>query len=245
MRLLEHANRYSKEKVFDCYKRTCQNDYWDYDSMTRKEMLERMIETYTPEYLVSICTTWELKALRRLLRNQDLEDDRYRFEKHALSSKFLYFDKELPEEFKKNVKLAVKDIDLDHKAENDEPSLVILGIIRAFGIIEPSLIQAVCSACAYDYKAIIEGELFNFWAYLKEDYELIDHSLANEYVYWDYKDLLYNIRNCRVERERFEPKFLDRDSYISIFYHGFDATNPDIKKFFTAVKKEVDRKSVV
>ena len=89
MRLLEHANRYSKEKVFDCYKRTCQNDYWDYDSMTRKEMLERMIETYTPEYLVSICTTWELKALRRLLRNQDLEDDRYRFEKHALSSKFL------------------------------------------------------------------------------------------------------------------------------------------------------------
>ena len=56
MRLLEHANRYSKEKVFDCYKRTCQNDYWDYDSLTRKEMLERMIETYTPEYLVSICT---------------------------------------------------------------------------------------------------------------------------------------------------------------------------------------------
>ena len=36
-----------------------------------------------------------------------------------------------------------------------------------------------------------------------------------------YKDLLYNIRNCRVERERFEPKFLDRDSYISIFYHIF------------------------
>lgn len=108
VRLLEHANRYSKEKVFDYYKRTCQNDYWDYDSMTRKEMFERMIETYTPEYLVSICTTWELKALRRLLRNQDLEDDRYRFERHALSSKFLYFDKELPEEFKKNVKLAVK-----------------------------------------------------------------------------------------------------------------------------------------
>lgn len=239
VRLLEHANRYSKEKVFDYYKRTCQNDYWDYDSMTRKEMFERMIETYTPEYLVSICTTWELKALRRLLRNQDLEDDRYRFERHALSSKFLYFDKELPEEFKKNVKLAVKDIDLDQKAEKDEPSLVILGIIRAFGIIEPSLIQAVCTACAYDYKAIIEGELFNFWAYLKDDYRLIDYSFANEYVYWDYNDLLYDIRNCRIQRERFEPKFLDRDSYISIFYHGFDATNPDIKKFFTLAKKEV------
>ena len=186
-------------------------------------MFERMIETYTPEYLVSICTTWELKALRRLLRNQDLEDDRYRFERHALSSKFLYFDKELPEEFKKNVKLAVKDIDLDQKAEKDEPSLVILGIIRAFGIIEPSLIQAVCIACAYDYKAIIEGELFNFWAYLKDDYRLIDDSFANEYVYWDYNDLLYDIRNCR----------------IPIFYHGFDATNPDIKKFFTLAKKEV------
>ena len=105
VRILENANRLRKEKVFETYKRTCQNDYFDYDSMTRKEMFEHMIETYTPEYLISICTTWELKALRRLLRNQDLEDDRYRFERTALSSKFLYFDQELPEEFKKDWEL--------------------------------------------------------------------------------------------------------------------------------------------
>ncbi len=239
VRILEHANRYRKDIVFDSYKRTCQNDYWDYDSMTRKEMFERMVETYEPEYLQSICTTWELKALRRLLRNQDLEDDRYRFERQALSAKFLYFDQELPEELKKNVKLAVKDIDLDKKALDDEPTLVILGIIRAFGVIEPSLIQAVCSACSYNYKKIIESELFNFWAYLKDDYELIDNSHADEYVYWDYKNYLFNIRNSRIQHERFEPKFLDQDSYISIFYHGYDATNPDIKKFFNAAKKEL------
>lgn len=70
VRILENANRLRKEKVFETYKRTCQNDYFDYDSMTRKEMFEHMIETYTPEYLISICTTWELKALRRLLRNR-------------------------------------------------------------------------------------------------------------------------------------------------------------------------------
>ena len=239
VRILENANRLRKEVVFDYYKRTCQNDYFDYDSMTRKEMFERMIETYTPEYLVSICTTWELKALRRLLRNQNLEDDRYRFERTALSSKFLYFDQELPEEFKKNVKLAVKNIDLDQKAETDEPTIVILGIIRAFGIIEPSLIQAVCSACSFNYKSIIESELFNFWAYLKDDYRLIDDSFANEYVFWDYKDMLERIRDSRIQHERFEPKFLDQDSYISIFYHGYDATNSDIKKFFTLAKKEV------
>lgn len=239
VRILENANRLRKEKVFETYKRTCQNDYFDYDSMTRKEMFEHMIETYTPEYLISICTTWELKALRRLLRNQDLEDDRYRFERTALSSKFLYFDQELPEEFKKNVKLAVKNIDLDQKAENDEPTIVILGIIRAFGIIEPSLIQAVCSACSFHYKSIIESALFNFWAYLKEDYQLIDDSFANEYVYWDYNQILDRIRDSRIQHERFEPKFLDQDSYISIFYHGYDATNSDIKKFFIALKKEV------
>lgn len=239
VRILENANRLRKEKVFETYKRTYQNDYFDYDSMTRKEMFEHMIETYTPEYLISICTTWELKALRRLLRNQDLEDDRYRFERTALSSKFLYFDQELPEEFKKNVKLAVKNIDLDQKAENDEPTIVILGIIRAFGIIEPSLIQAVCSACSFHYKSIIESALFNFWAYLKEDYQLIDDSFANEYVYWDYNEILDRIRDSRIQHERFEPKFLDQDSYISIFYHGYDATNSDIKKFFTALKKEV------
>ena len=239
VRILEHANRYSKKDVFEYYKRTCQNDYWDYDSMTRKEMFERMIETYTPDYLISICTSWELKALRRLLRNQDLEDDRYRFERQALSTKFLYFDKEIPEEFKKNVKLAVNNIDLNQKALDDEPTIVILGIIRAFGIIEPSLIQAVCAACNFDYKSIVESELFNFWAYLKEDYRLIDDSFANEYVYWEYKDMLFDIRESRIQHERFGPKFLDQDSYISIFYHGYDATNPDIKKFFTAANKEV------
>ena len=135
----------------------------------------------------------------------------------------------MPEEFKKNVKLAVKNIDLDQKAENDEPTIVILGIIRAFGIIEPSLIQAVCSACSFHYKSIIEGALFNFWAYLKEDYRLIDDSFANEYVYWDYNEILDCIRDSRIQHERFEPKFLDQDSYISIFYHGYDATNSDIK----------------
>lgn len=37
----------------------------------------------------------------------------------------------------KECKIGCKNIDLDQKAENDEPTIVILGIIRAFGIIEP------------------------------------------------------------------------------------------------------------
>ena len=67
VRILENANRLRKEKVFETYKRTCQNDYFDYDSMTRKEMFEHMIETYTPEYLISICTTWELKSFKKII----------------------------------------------------------------------------------------------------------------------------------------------------------------------------------
>ena len=51
--------------------------------------------------------------------------------------------------------------------------------------------------------------------------------------------MLEHIRDSRIQHERFEPKFLDQDSYISIFYHGYDATNSDIKKFFTLAKNEV------
>ena len=42
---LEQANRYSKKRFLIVIKEV--KTIIDYDSMTRKEMLERMIETYT------------------------------------------------------------------------------------------------------------------------------------------------------------------------------------------------------
>ena len=240
VKLLENANRYRKLKVYHLLNRVLPYEHADYEGMTRKIMLEEIIENFTPDYLCEICTTWELKALKRLLRNQDLEGERTYFEKRALELKFLYFDKQLPVEFKENVKQALNQVDLDKKAEEDKPILTIIGIIRAFGVIEPTLIQAVCEACHYDYASIVSSSLFNFWAFLKKDYELIDGSLASEFVYRNYEDCLYRMRQTRIEHERFTPKFLEIESYLSIFYHGYDSTNKDIHKFFTAAKKEVD-----
>lgn len=238
--ILENANFYKKNKMYEIYERVCVRDYLvDYDCITRKEMIEEIIEQFTPEYIREICTSWEIKALKRLLRNQDLEDERYEFAKNALSGKLLYFDAELPVEFKENVRLAVKDFDLDEKVNKDENILAIIGCVRCFGIIEPTLVKALCQAVKVSFSDLLNSPLFNYWVYLKEDYELIDGSLAEEFVFWDYQYSLYAIRRCRIEHERYTPKFLSFEQYVSFFYHGYDSTNSAITRFFRMAKKEI------
>lgn len=240
--ILENVNQFTKQEIYDLYSCICPKDLLlDYNRITRKKMIEEIIEMYTPEYILSFCTSWELKALKRLLRKQDLEDERYAFSRKALSDKFLYFERELPVEFKDNVKLAIKDLDLDAKAQDEKKMLSLIGLIRCFGIIEPVLIQGICQALELNYATLFDYPLFNYWVYLKKDYELIDGSLAQEFVYRDYEHSLKSIRDTRIAHQRFTPKFLPLENYISFFYHGYDATNTTVEKFFRMAKKEIQK----
>lgn len=62
MKILEKANFYNKQFVYDIYQALVDNPK-EYQRVTRKHMFEKLIEAYTPEAIIEICTTEELKEL--------------------------------------------------------------------------------------------------------------------------------------------------------------------------------------
>lgn len=78
--------------------------------ITRKQMVELIIQQYTPENIVDVCTVKELKFLKRIVENNYKEVDVHRmpFEKMALYRKYLLFENEIPDELKESVTEALK-----------------------------------------------------------------------------------------------------------------------------------------
>lgn len=73
-------------------------------------MVELIIQQYTPENIVDVCTVKELKFLKRIVENNYKEVDVHSmpFEKMALYRKYLLFENEIPDELKESVTEALK-----------------------------------------------------------------------------------------------------------------------------------------
>lgn len=78
--------------------------------ITRTQMVELIIQQYTPENIVDVCTVKELKFLKRIVENNYKEVDVHSmpFEKMALYRKYLLFENEIPDELKESVTEALK-----------------------------------------------------------------------------------------------------------------------------------------
>lgn len=78
--------------------------------ITRTKMVELIIQQYTPENIVDVCTVKELKFLKRIVENNYKEVDVHSmpFEKMALYRKYLLFENEIPDELKESVTEALK-----------------------------------------------------------------------------------------------------------------------------------------
>lgn len=73
-------------------------------------MVELIIQQYTPENIVDVCTVKELKFLKRIVENNYKEVDVHSmpFEKMALYRKYLLLENEIPDELKESVTEALK-----------------------------------------------------------------------------------------------------------------------------------------
>lgn len=78
--------------------------------ITRTQMVELIIQQYTPENIVDVCTVKELKFLKRIVENNYKEVDVHSkpFEKMALYRKYLLFENEIPDELKESVTESLK-----------------------------------------------------------------------------------------------------------------------------------------
>ena len=96
--LIQEINHYRKEVVYSQFFRICFPDDVIYEKITRKQMVELIIQQYTPENIVDVCTVKELKLLKRIVENNYKEVDVHSmpFEKVALYRKYLLFENEIP-----------------------------------------------------------------------------------------------------------------------------------------------------
>ena len=215
--LIQEINHYPKESVYSQFFRICFPDDVFYEKITRKQMVELIIQQYTPENIVDVCTVKELKLLKRIVENNYKEVDIHSmpFEKVALYRKYLLFEDEIPDELKESVVEALKLVDFDLKEKQDEPLLCLIRNLET-------------------------NPLFNFWTYYTFDYLMPDDTYGEAILYYDSIPYMDVIANTRLDYELMAPVFLKPESYLSIFYNGYDDTDPDVHALFDHFKKSED-----
>lgn len=240
--LIQEINHYRKEVVYSQFFRICFPDDVIYEKITRKQMVELIIQQYTPENIVDVCTVKELKLLKRIVENNYKEVDVHSmpFEKVALYRKYLLFENEIPDELKESVTEALKFVDFDQKEKQDEPLLCLIGFIRSCGAIDPMVVQRQAQKYGLDLRNLETNPLFNFWTYYTFDYLMPDDTYGEAILYYDSIPYMDVIANTRLDYELMAPVFLKPESYLSIFYNGYDDTDPDVHALFDHLKKSED-----
>ena len=240
--LIQEINHYRKESVYSQFFRICFPDDVIYEKITRKQMVELIIQQYTPENIVDVCTVKELKLLKRIVENNYKEVDVHSmpFEKVALYRKYLLFENEIPDELKESVTEALKFVDFDQKEKQDEPLLCLIGFIRSCGAIDPMVVQRQAQKYGLDLRNLETNPLFNFWTYYTFDYLMPDDTYGEAILYYDSIPYMDVIANTRLDYELMAPVFLKPESYLSIFYNGYDDTDPDVHALFDHLKKSED-----
>lgn len=240
--LIQEINHYRKEVVYSQFFRICFPDDVIYEKITRKQMVELIIQQYTPENIVDVCTVKELKLLKRIVENNYKEVDVHSmpFEKVALYRKYLLFENEIPDELKESVTEALKFVDFDQKEKQDEPLLCLIGFIRSCGAIDPMVVQRQAQKYGLDLRNLETNPLFNFWTYYTFDYLMPDNTYGEAILYYDSIPYMDVIANTRLDYELMAPVFLKPESYLSIFYNGYDDTDPDVHALFDHLKKSED-----
>ena len=240
--LIQEINHYRKEVVYSQFFRICFPDDVFYEKITRKQMVELIIQQYTPENIVDVCTVKELKLLKRIVENNYKEVDVHSmpFEKVALYRKYLLFENEIPDELKESVTEALKLVEFDQKEKQDEPLLCLIGFIRSCGAIDPMVVQRQAQKYGLDLRNLETNPLFNFWTYYTFDYLMPDDTYGEAILYYDSIPYMDVIANTRLDYELMAPVFLKPESYLSIFYKGYDDTDPDVHALFDHLKKSED-----
>ena len=133
-----------KDYVYDIYKNVCQNNYEDYDTITRKKMIESIIDEYSnPYFFINALTADEILFVRKNLNNvvdgkmaKELRDLLI----YSMDSDFKYT---LTEELKPYIKKALTEYKENKKKYEEEKvnAYFLVGLFRAYGVLKTKEIE--------------------------------------------------------------------------------------------------------
>lgn len=243
-KMVDLINGYKKEYVYEQYTRIVY-DYKKYDNITKKKMIQEIYKVYSDyNNIIDICTTRELKYLKKLLSNngnmKDLLGDKYKWERRSLSDKFITcwdFDRVfIPLEIKDIVKEAIKKVDWDIAKRNDRINEIVVGFCKVQGVTMFGFICSVGSILlGIDEETLwnfmLNNRLFNYYVFLYDEHlDNWDKPMLMA-VYQDYYSYKDEFKEGRVKYKVGKMMNLDTDMFKTIFYNDFDIRNKKIKKF--------------
>lgn len=191
----------------------------EYQRVTRKQMFEKLIEAYTPEAIIEICTTEELKELETFDGSLEESISIVRNPiKRSLAEKFLIDIAGTIEELSDSIKRVFEIIDWDKKREEDKFNATILGYIRTMGSSLFNPLETVASinfeTSEQEFKNYVEhNKFFKFYTYKEEGSLSFTKEKMTRYVYKDYMDINEDIDQNRKDYAFGTPTFLSAEQY--------------------------------
>ncbi len=250
MRMHDLIIHFGKGIVFENYSRIVE-EFKDYDKITKVKMLDEIYNVYdNPDNIIDICTTKELKYLKKVLNNEIPEssksflvEDEYEWEVRNLRSKFLLdFEKNIPEEVIDKVKEALKKVNWTEKKEIDELNELLVVYCKIQGT---ALLTTVCEyASAISgidtqkiWEHMLDNKLFNYYVFITgENIEGLGKDIPIA-IYQDYLNIQDEIRKQREKQGLAGTIQISQKMVKTLFYNDFDINNPKIKKLLDEIKQ--------
>ena len=254
MKMFDLINHYRKDAVYETYTRIV-SQFKSYDKITKPKMLEAIYKVYSDyNNIIELCTTKELKYLQILLdkeknskKNINIEDSKYDWERGELITKFLliydYPSKSyyIPEEIKKNVQEAIKNVNWKEHKNTDNLNEILVGYFETQGsaLLHPTatLISAITGIDADKIvNHMLYNKLFNYYVFLTtKTYDSLGKVVLG--ICHRFYELLDELDEQRKNQGLAGEITVDIDEYRTLFYYDFNINKPIIKKFITEFEK--------
>ena len=243
MKLREEIVKEPKGLVYDVYYDSLVYEKKDYDNITRKQMIEEIIEEYNKEnYLFNICTERELKFLKYLQNHELKADDylKYEWEIKELNLKLILNGTKIYEEQIENVNAALEEYKTHNKNIDDFVTFVI-GMVKLnanmLSDIIKSTAKSIFKLSDEAINAFLGHPLIHFYCGFYEQYiESLDKYVEMIY-YREYEDFLDDVDELRKKFGIAGSLKINMQDYYDIFYYGFPINKPTVKKMYDEINK--------
>ncbi len=245
--MYEEINEFKKEYVYEQYTRIVQ-DFKDYEKITKVKMLDAIYKVYdNPDHIVGICTTRELKYLKKVLNQEPVLDDKYDWEKDTLRHKFLLaydYGKEfqVPEEMIDKVREALKRVKWSEKKKIDDLNELLVGYCKIQG---SALLPTVCQFASeitgisseVIWNHMLSDKVFCYYVFVvNRDIEHFGENIPIA-IFQDYYGIADELEEERRKQGLVGTQKIDLKLFKTLFYHDFDIHNPKIKRFLDELKQ--------
>ncbi len=226
----EYLKNEDKSTIYSTYIRIISN-YQDYEKITKKQMIQDIIDFYNQKEAINkICNTAELELLSKIIKKKmtyfKIIKKKYGPELIELLDKYIVFEDpitkkiHIPQEIAKNVKETVKKRKKQSKLDTDAVNLLLVMIIKFYGIleetkffeiinnymkIEKNLFQTIINESTYFhfYAFKYNQQKKSYWIY--QDYRSLKEEFMMNYKY--YQTLDYKIVSLEDLLDYFDNPF--------------------------------------